>query len=92
MIGLGKRPAVRAMTGPLWELVPDSICTKSREAPNGPSIRIPANVTELAIGRGVQGEGYLPLWPQISTHHCRIWASPEVGLNERGHGKMSFML
>ncbi len=73
--------AGRKMAGPFWELVPDSICTRNREAPHGPSIRIPPNVCELELGRGVKGEGHLPLWPQVSTYHCRIWMSPQVGVH-----------
>ena len=76
-----KNLAAQGMAGPSWELVPDSLCTKNREAPHGPSLRIPGGAQELAIGRGVKGEGHLPLWPQISTYHCRIWMSPEVGIH-----------
>ncbi len=68
--------------GPSWELVPDSICTSNRQAPTGPTIHIPAGVRELAIGRGVKGEGCLPHWPQISTYHCKIWMSSEVSTSE----------
>ena len=68
--------------GPSWELVPDSICTRNRQAPTGATIHIPAGVRELAIGRCVKGEGCLPHWPQISTYHCKIWMSSEVSALE----------
>jgi pSer/pThr/pTyr-binding forkhead associated (FHA) protein len=63
---------------PTWELIPDSSCTKKRQGPNGPSIHIPPGAKELLIGRGVEGEGCLSLWPQISTNHCKIYTNSEA--------------
>lgn len=50
-----------------WELVADSICTKNRQDGKAPNIPIPAGVHEVQIGRGVPGQGCLPMWPQISV-------------------------
>lgn len=71
-------------SAPSWELVPDSSCTKKRQGPNGPSIHIPSDAKELLIGRGVEGEGCLPLWPQISTDHCKIYMTSEASPLTRG--------
>ena len=68
-----------------WELAPDSICTKKAQAAKGHGIRIPAGTKEVRIGRGVSGQGCLPQWPQISTFHCRLWVSDQVGGHEAPH-------
>ena len=65
-----------------WELAPYSICTKKAQAAKGHTICIPAGTKEVRIGRGVSGQGCLPQWPQISTFHCRLWMSDQVGIHE----------